>query len=70
MREYFPGFLAAFTGACDGILRPEARTILAAAPVPADAAACRSRIRSMTVCPTSTSPEACGGVRGPYVNFR
>jgi hypothetical protein len=34
MREYFPGFLAAFTGACDGIPRPEARTILAAAPRP------------------------------------
>jgi transposase len=39
LREYFPGFLAAFAGARDGILRPEARTILAAAPTPADAAA-------------------------------
>jgi hypothetical protein len=38
LREYFPGFLAAFAGARDGILRPEARTILAAAPTPADAA--------------------------------
>jgi transposase len=38
LREYFPGFLTAFAGARDGILRPEARTILAAAPTPADAA--------------------------------
>jgi len=38
LREYYPGFLAAFAGARDGILRPEARTILAAAPTPADAA--------------------------------
>src|SRR5512135_916783 len=39
LREYFPGFLAAFAGSRDGIMRPEARTILAAAPAPADAAA-------------------------------
>jgi hypothetical protein len=32
LREYFPGFLAAFAAARDGIMRPEARTILAAAP--------------------------------------
>jgi transposase len=38
LREYFPGFLAAFSGARDGIMRPEARVILAAAPTPADAA--------------------------------
>jgi Transposase/Transposase IS116/IS110/IS902 family len=38
LREYFPGFLHAFAGARGGILRPEARTILAAAPTPADAA--------------------------------
>jgi transposase len=38
LREYFPGFLAAFAGARDGIMRPEARVILAAAPAPADAA--------------------------------
>jgi transposase len=38
LREYFPGFLAAFADARDGILRPEARIILAAAPTPADAA--------------------------------
>jgi len=38
LREYFPGFLHAFASARGGILRPEARTILAAAPAPADAA--------------------------------
>jgi transposase len=38
LREYFPGFLAAFAQARGGILRPEARTILAAAPTPAAAA--------------------------------
>jgi Transposase/Transposase IS116/IS110/IS902 family len=38
LREYFPGFLAAFASARGGILRPEARTILAAAPTPAAAA--------------------------------
>jgi transposase len=38
LREYFPAFLAAFAGARDGITRPEARTVLAAAPTPADAA--------------------------------
>lgn len=38
LREYYPGFLAAFAAAKGGITRPEARTILAAAPAPADAA--------------------------------
>jgi transposase len=38
LREYYPGFLAAFAGQRDGITRPEARAILAAAPAPADAA--------------------------------
>jgi transposase len=38
LREYYPGFLAAFAGARDGIMRPEARVILAAAPDPASAA--------------------------------
>jgi len=38
LREYFPGFLAAFAEAKHGILRPEARTILAAAATPGDAA--------------------------------
>jgi hypothetical protein len=39
LREYYPGFLAAFAGARGGIMRPGARTILAAAPTPAAAAA-------------------------------
>ena len=38
LREYYPAFLAAFAQARGGILRPEARVILAAAPAPADAA--------------------------------
>ena len=38
LREYYPGFLAAFAGAKGGIMRPEARTILAAAPTPGSAA--------------------------------
>jgi hypothetical protein len=38
LREYYPGFLAAFADARGGIMRPEARAILAAAPTPAGAA--------------------------------
>jgi transposase len=38
LREYFPGFLHAFSSRQDGIMRPEARVILAAAPTPATAA--------------------------------
>jgi Transposase/Transposase IS116/IS110/IS902 family len=38
LREYYPGFLAAFAAARGGITRPEARAILAAAPAPAEAA--------------------------------
>jgi transposase len=38
LREYYPGFLAAFGAARGGIMRPEARAVLAAAPAPADAA--------------------------------
>jgi len=38
LREYYPGFLAAFADARGRIMRPEARAILAAAPTPADAA--------------------------------
>jgi transposase len=38
LREYYPGFLAAFAEARGGITRPEARVILAAAPTPAAAA--------------------------------
>jgi len=38
LREYYPGFLAAFADSKGGITRPEARAILAAAPAPGDAA--------------------------------
>jgi hypothetical protein len=38
LREYFPGFLAAFANLRDGIMRPEARAILAAGPTPDTAA--------------------------------
>jgi transposase len=38
LREYYPGFLAAFRDRRGGILRPEARALLAAAPTPAHAA--------------------------------
>jgi transposase len=38
LREYYPGFLAAFAAAKSGIMRPEARAILAAAPDPGSAA--------------------------------
>ena len=38
LREYYPAFLAAFAAAKGGIMRPEARAVLAAAPTPADAA--------------------------------
>jgi transposase len=38
LREYYPGFLAAFAAAKGGITRPEARVILAAAPTPTAAA--------------------------------
>jgi transposase len=37
LREYYPGFLAAFRDSRGGILRPEARALLAAAPTPAQA---------------------------------
>jgi transposase len=48
LREYFPGFLAAFSTARGGIARPEARAILAAAPTPADAARLtKARIASL-----------------------
>jgi transposase len=39
LREYYPGFLAAFAAAKGGITRPEARAVLAAAPTPGQAAA-------------------------------
>ena len=38
LREYYPGFLAAFAQARGGIIRPEARAVLAGAPAPATAA--------------------------------
>ncbi len=38
LREYYPGFLAAFATTRGGISRPEARAVLAAAPEPASAA--------------------------------
>jgi transposase len=38
LREYYPGFLAAFADVKGGIMRPEARAVLAAAPTPAGAA--------------------------------
>jgi transposase len=38
LREYYPAFLAAFADARGGIMRPEARVILAATPAPAQAA--------------------------------
>jgi transposase len=38
LREYYPAILAAFASKRDGILRPEARAILAAAPTPRAAA--------------------------------
>jgi transposase len=39
LREYYPGFLAAFAPLKGGIMRPEARAVLAAAPTPADGSA-------------------------------
>ena len=48
LREYFPGFLAAFASLRDGIMRPEARAILAAAPTPEAAAnLTRTRLRAL-----------------------
>jgi len=48
LREYYPAFLAAFADARGGIMRPEARTILATAPAPAAAAALTlSQLRSL-----------------------
>ena len=39
LREYYPAILAAFADKRDGLLRPEARAVLAAAPTPATGAA-------------------------------
>jgi transposase len=57
LREYYPGFLAAFAGLRDGITRPEARVILAAAPTPADAA-------NLTVAQLRTLLTKAGRSRG------
>jgi transposase len=38
LREYYPAFLEAYAGKEDGLARPDARAVLAAAPTPADAA--------------------------------
>jgi transposase len=48
LREYYPGVLAAFADKRDGLLRPEARTLLAAAPTPAAGAALsKSQLRAL-----------------------
>jgi hypothetical protein len=48
LREYYPGFLAAFDGTRGGITRPEARAVLAAAPDPAAASALTlARLRAL-----------------------
>jgi transposase len=39
LREYYPGILATFADKRDGLMRPEARAVLAAAPTPAVGAA-------------------------------
>jgi transposase len=57
LREYFPGFIAAFAGARDGIMRPEARVILAAAPDPASAA-------KLTLAQLQALLKKAGRVRG------
>jgi len=57
LREYFPGFLAAFTAARGGITRPEARTILAAVPTPAAAA-------QLTLAQLRSLLKKAGRVRG------
>jgi transposase len=57
LREYFPGFLAAFAGTRDGIMRPEARAILAAAPTPGEAA-------SLPLAQLRTLLKKAGRVRG------
>jgi transposase len=48
LREYYPAILAAFADKRDGLLRPEARAVLAAAPTPATAAALtKSQLRML-----------------------
>ncbi len=57
LREYYPGFLAAYATAHRGILRPDARLILAAAPTPADAA-------RLTIAQLRALLKKAGRVRG------
>jgi transposase len=47
LREYYPGFLVAFADLKGGIIRPEARAVLAAAPTPAGAAKLRASPRTV-----------------------
>ena len=48
LREYYPGLLAAFADQRDGLLRPEARALVAAAPTPRAAAKLtKTQIRSL-----------------------
>lgn len=48
LREYYPAILAAFADKRDGLLRPEARAVLAAAPTPAAGAALtKAQIRGL-----------------------
>ena len=55
LREYYPGFLAAFADARGGIIRPEARAILAAAPDPGRR---RQRSPSPSCAPCCARPAA------------
>src|SRR6266496_657612 len=64
LREYFPGFLAAFAGTRDGIMRPEARAILAAAPAPATSSRPPPSLLTSTRTPGS-SPASQGSARSP-----
>jgi transposase len=57
LREYYPAFLAAYAPVRGGILRPEARAVLAAAPTPADAA-------RLTVAQLRTLLKKAGRSRG------
>lgn len=48
LREYYPAILAAFAHKRDGLLRPDARAVLAAAPTPATGAALtKTQIRAL-----------------------
>ncbi len=69
LKEYFPAALTAFQSLEDGLTRPDARSVLAAAPTPPTAAAAltrppnfgrRSRERDAPDSSTETSND-CGG---------